>query len=712
MGIVSAIGADTAATLASIENGRTGLAPLNHIPTPSHDALPVGSISLQKHSDGSLPRAHRFARSAADQALEKSTSPPDAIVLGITTGGMDLTETCLLADDTWEQPLPRHCLASVAEDLAGRFGCGGPLLTVSTACSSGAVALKIALEMIRAGRAQKVLAGGVDAICRLTYYGFKSLQLLDPAGARPLDRDRRGMSVAEGAAMLLLEACKNNQPGVGILGAGVSCDAFHPARPHPEGKGALAAMQAALDDAGIDKDQIDYISLHGTGTPDNDLAEARAIKNLFGENVPPLSSIKGATGHTLAAAGAIEAVVSALCINNRILPGNTGCKNPDKALGIQPLLQPESRPAKTVLSNSFGFGGNNAALVIGTPVANTGKAPGPLSQPMRIAGWSAFTGAGNLDRTMKALDKAQSCKGCFDINTVGKNLPPALIRRLKRLPVMALSLADSAGKCAGDGAKPGRIFFGTGLGGLSETNDFLDRLFTTNERFASPTDFVGSVHNAAAGQIAMHFNAPGANITLSGENSSFEQALYTASLLTVDESPALVLAADEGHERLSPLFDPSARLEGTLADGGGALWLSKKPGGDSPAITLRFFKNAAADGSANTAALVAAVEQEQPVQERYALIFAGMPAAFRNRAEKQLTDFLSTAGFCGPVVDYRALIGEFQSASAVAAVIAAECIHRGTVPAGLSTGYNHHTGKKGILLLGLGKFITAMEVMP
>jgi len=246
MGIVTAIGTNTAATLNSIRTARTGLAPLSRFPTPSHVALPVGSVTLQKPSDENLPRAHQLARAAADQAMEKSTGPPDAIVLGITTGGMDLTEACLLADATFEEPLPRHSLSSVTEDLAGRFQCNGPLLTVSTACSSGAVAIKIALEMIRAGLAKKVLAGGADAICRLTYYGFKSLQLLDPHGARPLDRDRRGMSVSEGAAILLLEPFEGGQPGIGILGAGLSCDAFHPARPHPEGKGALAAMQAAL----------------------------------------------------------------------------------------------------------------------------------------------------------------------------------------------------------------------------------------------------------------------------------------------------------------------------------------------------------------------------------------------------------------------------------------------------------------------------------
>ncbi len=710
MGIVSAAGTDRATTLESLAAGRSGLAPLSHFPTPSHNALPVGSVPLKNHSDA-LPRAHQLARAAADQALGKSTAPPDAIVIGVTTGGMDLTETCLLTNSALVGPLPRHSLSSVAEDLADRFQCTGPLLTVSTACSSGAVAIKLALEMIRAGQAQRVLAGGTDALCRLIYYGFKSLQLLDPAGARPLDQNRRGMSVAEGAAMLLLESSKTGQPGVGILGAGLSCDAYHPARPHPEGMGALAAMQAALRDAGLEKDQIDYISLHGTGTIDNDLAEARAVKTLFGKNVPPHSSIKGATGHTLAAAGALEAVVATLCINNQILPGNTGCKTPDKALDLMPCLQPQQQPIQTVLSNSFGFGGNNAALIIGTPQAAGTSRKSAALPVMTISGWSAITGAGDLQDTMDSLTKAQSCRGCFDTQDLAQKLPPALIRRLKRLPVMALSLADTARKHVGGQAKPDGIFFGTGLGCLSETGDFLDRLFSTHERFASPTDFVGSVHNAAAGQIAMHFESTGANLTLSGEDSSFEQALSAAGLLTGAGSAALVLGADEGHNRLSTLFDPSTGRDEPLADGGGALWLSNDAGATGPSIALTYYAPAPSKATASMATLVNTIDREQPAQERYALIMAGMPAAYRRQAEAQLVAFLGQAGFCGPVVDYRALIGEFQSASAVAAVIAAECIQRGTVPANLCTGYNCQTGKKGVLILGLGKFITAMEVM-
>ncbi len=712
LGIVSALGNGPTETLARLQSGQPALAPLNHFPTPSHDALPVGSVPLEIQTDDPLPRAHRLARTAADQAMGKSAAPPDAIVLGITTGGMDITEECLLAGNSRPEMLVRHSLSSVAEDLADRFHCNGPLLTISTACSSGAVAIKLALEMIRAGLARNVLTGGVDGLCRLTYYGFKSLQLLDPAGARPLDQDRRGMSVAEGAAMLLLESTENNQPGIAILGAGLSCDAYHPARPHPEGRGALAAMQAALSDAGLDRGRIDYINLHGTGTTDNDLAEARAIRNLFGDTHPPLSSVKGAMGHSLAAAGAAEAAIAAICIDNQILPGNTGCQVPDKALGIAPILEPQPQSLETVLSNSFGFGGNNAALVIGNPAAVNPKAGGSYVPRMRISGWSAFTGAGDLEATLDAVAESRPCRGRLAIETIARNLPLAQIRRLKRLPVMGLGLAERAGGQVGPGEKPGGIFFGTGLGCLSETSDFLDRLFSTSERFASPTDFVGSVHNATAGQIALHFEATGPNITTSGGDYSFEQALYAASLLKGHAATALVLAADEGHDGLSALLDPSIDQKGPLADGGGALWLSELADDSGPVIALRFFKSDLTDAAAQLSDLVDTLDRPQPIQNRYALVMAGMPAGIRPAAEKQLTTFLSLAGFNGPVVDYRLLVGEFQSASAVAAAMAAELIRRGTLPADLCSGYSRQIDQKGILILGLGKWLTAMEVMP
>jgi 3-oxoacyl-(acyl-carrier-protein) synthase len=365
VGIISPLGTGIAATREALQQNRSAIRSLDLFKLLQGNPLPVGQVD-EPEGSFSLPRTHRLACIAARQAIADSDRPPDAIIIGTTTGGILTTEQLLRENVRDREPYRYHGLTSVAEYLAGELGCGGPALAVSTACSSGAVAIAMALQMLRRGRAKRVLAGGVDSLCRLTYFGFHSLQLVDREGCRPLDRDRHGMAVAEGAAMLLLTTEKPAAPLAELLGAGLSCDAYHPAAPHPQGRGALLAMEAALADAGLAPADIDYISLHGTGTPENDLAEAQAVNALFAAP-PPLSSIKGATGHSLAASGAIEAVVSTIAVADDFLPANTGCKHPDPALGLMPLARPTSRTASAVLSNSFGFGGNNGSLVISKP---------------------------------------------------------------------------------------------------------------------------------------------------------------------------------------------------------------------------------------------------------------------------------------------------------------------------------------------------------
>ncbi|MDP3696347.1 MAG: beta-ketoacyl-[acyl-carrier-protein] synthase family protein, partial [Desulfocapsaceae bacterium] len=361
-GIISPLGKGLAATVEALQANSSAIRPLDLFTLLHGEPLPVGQVRGLDESS-SLPRTHRLARIAAIQAMAGGSQPPDAVILGTTTGGILTTEQ-LLRDNVGDKELYRyHGLNSVAEYIAGETGCRGPALAVSTACSSGAVAIAMALEMLRSGKAKTVLAGGVDSLCRLTYFGFHSLQLVDKKGCRPFDVDRHGMAVAEGAAMLLLTTERPDTPLAELLGAGLSCDAYHPAAPHPEGRGALMAMWAALADAGLEPEDIDYINLHGTGTPENDLVESKAIKTLF-VTPPPLSSIKGAMGHSLAASGAIEAVVSAIAVFQNFLPANTGWQNLDPALGLTPLTQPISQPVTAVLSNSFGFGGNNGCLVI------------------------------------------------------------------------------------------------------------------------------------------------------------------------------------------------------------------------------------------------------------------------------------------------------------------------------------------------------------
>lgn len=710
-GIACALGRDTGRIMADLARGRSGIGPLTRFPVSHEPALPVGQWP-EPVDPVDPPLTHQLARLAADQAMAGCTHPPDAVVLGVTTGGMAATEELLKRDCTRPQAYRYHGIGTVAEDLAHRFGCRGPVLTVSTACSSGGGAIALALAMVRTGRFRRVLTGGVDSLCRLTYYGFRSLQLIDPLGCRPLDKERRGMSVAEGAGMLLLEAQPEPGDGIEILGAGLSCDAHHPAQPHPQGLGALDAMRSAVQDAGLDPEQIDYINLHGTGTMDNDRSEALAVKALFGQSPPPLSSIKGSLGHSLAASGAIEAVVAAHCIEHGWIPVNTGCRAPDPSLDVEPVDRPIQRPLQTVLSNSFGFGGNNAAIVVGrdrrpgvTGNAITDHVP---PQPLTVLGWSAITGAGFTDQTIEKLSAGAPCQGCLETGALCRGLPIAAIRRLKRLSQMALALWVQARDKSGGGA-PTSVFFGTAWGSLSETHDFIQGLFESNEKFASPTDFIGSVHNAAAGQVALMAKATGANLTLSGGDTSFEQALFSAQMLTAGDDPVIVAGADETHARLSPLFDPSVAEATEPSDGGGMLILKRAQGAQGPTVALKYFAAAAEDPFLD-GELVASLGGAAAVPARYGLILAGMPAAHKARCQTQLDAFLKGTGYSGDVIDYRRLTGEFAASTAVATVFAAALVQARRVQCAAPGQSAPHPQAGSVLVLGLGPVLTAIEV--
>ncbi|MGB5749691.1 MAG: beta-ketoacyl synthase N-terminal-like domain-containing protein [Desulfobacterales bacterium] len=711
MGIISSLGKGISKTGEAIQKSLTGIRPLTLFPTASNQPLPAGEAAGPLENE-SVPRTHQLARLAADQAMADLKEAPDAVVMGVTTGGMLTTEALLKEKARDPKLFYLHATGSVVEDIARRYRCTGPALTVSTACSSGAAAIKIALEMLRSGRVKRVLAGGADSLCRLTYYGFSSLQLVDPDGARPFDLNRHGMSVAEGAAMLLLVANDPDHAIAEIIGAGLSCDAYHPATPHPRGQGAVAAMQAAIEDAGISAADIDYINLHGTGTRDNDISEARAINTLFDRQKPLMSSVKGAFGHSLAAAGAIEAVVSAISISKSLVPANVGCRRPDPDLKLVPVMQPSQRPIETVLSNSFGFGGNNAAIVLGAcGKPKPDRAPAD-TRPMAILGSACVTGTGRTGRTMRAVAKGEVCAGLLDLQEISANLSAGLVRRLKRFPRLALSLAIAAHENSRTDDTPAAVFLGTGWGALSETSDFLNRLFETDEQFPSPTDFVGSVHNAAAGQIAMQFQATGANITMTGGDYSFEQALMAADLVSGNiRKDFLVIGADESHPELSRLFDRSVAKSACPSDGGGALYLRKETGISGLTIRSVFFESSENNPEV-ISSLIQRIEQQQPLNDRYGVILAGLPAACRRKGVTQLQTLLALTGFNHPVIDYRKLTGEFATASAVAAVMAVKFLQEGQVPEPLCEDKPGELGAKGALIIGTGDVITAMEVMP
>jgi 3-oxoacyl-(acyl-carrier-protein) synthase len=716
MGIISPFGQGICDTLDSIRTAARGIKPLHLFPTVE-TPLPVGEI-ISFSSKEDVPRTHALAYIAAEEAMKNGGGPPDGVVIGITTGGMPLTEELLKQGVVDPERYKNHSTGSIAENIARRVGCKGPVLTVSTACSSGSAALKIALEMLRSGRVKRVLAGGVDALCKLTYYGFHSLQLVDSTGAHPFDKGRHGMSVGEGAAMLLLSAADIPPDNVlaELVGAGLSCDAYHPASPHPEGLGALHAMKEALSDACISPADIDYVHLHGTGTIDNDLAEARALHTLFGNQpLPRLSSIKGSVGHSLAAAGAIGAVVSTLSITQGIIPANTGFHDSDPDLRLTPVREPLEAKINTVLINAFGFGGNNAALIISRPRSQKDfKPPVRAAKPRAFAilGSSCFTGAGDAGQTMERISRSEGAGGIAPSAEILKFLSGKYVRRMKRLCRVVLSLAVSACGETIMTKPPASIFFGTGWGGLSETHDFLTKLFASNERFTSPTDFVGSVHNAAAGHVAIHLKATGPNVTMTGGDCSFEQALLSASLLTrTSDDSLLIIGADEYHEKLSPLFDASVAKSGVPADGGGALLLMPAMSTSPLQIYPSFFSYAENNEKCITE-LINALCGREKINDEFGAVLAGIPAAQREKGEGQLNEFLSLTGYPHPVIDYRRFVGEFASASAVAAVLAVSCVKAGEIP-----GNVWHQGPvplrgKGVLVMGFGNYITAVEIRP
>jgi len=726
-GIISPLGVGLAATELALRAGRDGIGPLALFSLAKADRLPVGEISEFNEDaglPGDLPRCHRLALAAADQAMHGCGLIPEAVIVGCTTGGILSTENLLWQDDfftrqnieisqEYKEKYRYHGLTTVAAEIARRTGCFGPALTLSTACASGGAAIALALSLLRAGAIKTALAGGADSLSRLTCLGFHSLQLVDASGCKPLDARRRGINVAEGAGFLLLTTEKPEHVLGIIAGAGLSCDAYHASAPHPEGDGARTAMALALADAGIGPADVDYINLHGTGTPDNDAAEAKAIRRVFA-TPPPFSSIKGATGHSLAAAGGVEAVVAALVAGKGFIPGTTGCRDIDEQLGIIPELSPKEGKFKHILSNSFGFGGNNAALVIreaddsvsqdadseGKNQEQAEKAPENF---LAVHGCSCLTGMGDLAATMARLTAGGPVKGQLPESELCKTIPARAARRLGRLAKLALTLAVTAEP---DGKNIDSVFFGSGWGALTETHNFLRGLAESAGQFPSPADFVGSTHNSAAGRIAIHFQAKGKNLAFSGGDFSFAQALFAAQTMLSGQENALLLAADEGHARFSPLFDPSIAPGEDLADGGGAFSISRERAGAKCLLHLDFYGRG---GDTLPEALYAALGGKKGITGDYAAIFAGAPRATLPLATGQLAAFLAETGNI-PVWRYRDTLGEFASAEAVAAAVAVDCCANGLIPGALVSGADIAlaTGQK-ILLLGLGEYITAIS---
>jgi len=406
VGVVSAIGMNKAGTLDALLNQQTGLEPIHYLQT-KHTGLLVGEV---KYSNDELremlhiPPSEAFIRSsllgipAVMEAMQQAQLTPSslstlsplhpftpfdhsplriAFLSGITVGGMDQAErwySDFLHNDSKNNYIELNDCGACTEQIADYFGIFGMVTTIVTACSSSANTIMMGADLIKSGRADIVVAGGTECLSRYHVNGFNTLMILDTMICRPFDRDRAGINLGEGAGYLVLESAESaKQRGVRPVGK-VSgycnvCDAYHPTASSPDGLGPYLAMKGALEDARLKPEEIDYINAHGTGTPNNDLTEGLAAMKLFGETMPPLSSIKAYTGHTTSAAGSFEAVVSLLALEHNFLPVNLNFQNRIEEHNFTPVTNPTpSRPLKHVVSNSFGFGGNDSSIIFSYPV--------------------------------------------------------------------------------------------------------------------------------------------------------------------------------------------------------------------------------------------------------------------------------------------------------------------------------------------------------
>ncbi|WP_321815248.1 MULTISPECIES: beta-ketoacyl-[acyl-carrier-protein] synthase family protein [unclassified Paraburkholderia] len=385
----SCLGRGLDAMLDALRNQRGGLAPCDFeradLDTWIGKVEGVDDVTIRAGLEIYNCRNNRLAQLGLEQdgfaasvaaAVARYGADRVGVFVGTSTSGILETERAYRQRDMATGKLAAgfhyaetHNPYALASFVRAYFGLRGPATSISSACSSGAKVFGSARRMIEAGLIDAAVVGGVDSLCLTTLYGFNSLELLSRQPCRPYDVARDGISIGEAAGFALLERLPQqadalDDDAVLLIGVGESSDAHHMSSPHPDGLGARAAMEQALASAGLAPGDIGYINLHGTATPSNDAAESRAIAALF--DAAPASSTKGATGHTLGAAGALEAVACALALRHRFIPAGVNTTQPDPALGVDYVLQSRDADVRAALSNSFGFGGTNCSLLFGS----------------------------------------------------------------------------------------------------------------------------------------------------------------------------------------------------------------------------------------------------------------------------------------------------------------------------------------------------------
>lgn len=527
-GIVSAIGNDKASVLQSLIEGRTGIGVMQHL-WSSHHELPVGEVKLSNDemkamlgipAEKEVSRTTMMGILAVRQAVDEAAlSRGERIVLinGTTVAGMDVTERLFstYADsDAHLDSLKHHDCGSCTEDIAAAFDLFTDSTTISTACSSAANAIILGARLLEAGMADVVVAGGAEALSRFHLNGFNSLMILDKEQCRPFDDTRAGLNLGEGAAFVVMESSEHAAKRKAdihayLTGYGNACDAFHQTASSENGEGAYLAMTEALQMAQLRSSDIDYVNAHGTGTPNNDLSESAALKRVFGDDMPPVSSTKSFTGHTTSASGSIETVICLLAMRHRFLPANIGWKN-KMADGIVPTLGEQGRELTHVVCNSFGFGGNDSSLILSAKVPTAHKAPKALTAP-KVLSRIEFTDEAELSEIKQYVKPLEARR-------MGKIMKSSYLSSMKALEAAGIE-------------KPDAVITATRWGCLANSENLLLQLEEEGEVMLKPTWFMQSTHNTISSDIAIRLGCHGYNVTYSHGERSLEWALRDAELL-------------------------------------------------------------------------------------------------------------------------------------------------------------------------------------
>ena len=563
-GIICAIGQDKQSVLDSLQHKHSGIGTMQFLRS-CHKELPVGEVPLSNDDmrnqlgvkDTLINRTTLMGMLAVRQALEDAGIQCDAVkekplrlvlISGTTVAGMDITEDLFdqfSHSDAALQCLRYHSAGASTRLIAEYFDIFAEYTTISTACSSAANALMLGARMLSAGEADIVVAGGAEALSLFHLNGFRSLMILDHEPCRPFDATRAGLNLGEGAAFLVMETEEGARrrgvtPHAYLTGYGNACDAFHQTASSDNGEGAYLAMTEALQMAGLKPSDVQYVNAHGTGTPNNDLSESMALKRVFGENMPLISSTKSYTGHTTSASGSIESVICLLALQHQFVPANLGWSQTIDG-GIVPTMGEDHCHLQHVVCNSFGFGGNDTSLVFS--LSRNDNCDATLSKRELEIGNDAPCVIKELARveitSEDQLAEIRDYVKPLEARRMGKIMKSSLLSSLKALRQAGIEQPDA-------------IITGTALGCLENSELLLRQMVEEGETMLKPTYFMQSTHNTISSNIAIRLGCHGYNITYTQDQASFDWAMRDAELLLTSGKCKTVLVGC--HDESTPLY--------------------------------------------------------------------------------------------------------------------------------------------------------------